>query len=100
MNDLFEKKVRAAAVAAWWTVLSGYALLFVTWFLYLVVLPAPPGWLLAMWERGGVSLRFMQIVSLWFMFAFKLFLWFLFLAALWLTLWARQLRKMDGKAAK
>jgi hypothetical protein len=27
MNDPFEKKVRAAAVAGWWVVLIGYALL-------------------------------------------------------------------------
>lgn len=41
----------------------------------------------------------MQTVSLWFLGAFKLFLWFLFLVAVWLSLWARQLRKMDGQGA-
>jgi hypothetical protein len=29
-----------------------------------------------------------------------LFLWFLILIVLWLTLWARQLRKMDRQRAK
>ena len=73
MNDPFEKKVRAAA---------------------------RPGWLLTMWGQGDVSWAFVQTVSLWFMGVFKLFMWFLFLVALWLTLWARQLRKLDRQGTK
>jgi hypothetical protein len=51
MND-FEKKVRAAAVAGWWTVLI--AVLFVTlqWIIYLVVMSDRPAWLLSMWGPG------------------------------------------------
>jgi hypothetical protein len=37
----------------------------------------------------------MQVVSLWLIGVFKLFLWFSVLVVLWLTLWARQLRKVD-----
>jgi hypothetical protein len=94
MNDLFEQKVRAAAVAAWWVVLTGYVLLTLVWLAYLGIVTTRPTWLLAMWGQD-VSWDFMQTVSLWFMGVFKLFLWFLFLTALWLTLWARQLRKAD-----
>ena len=94
MNDPFEKKVKAAAVAAWWVVLIGYVLLTVVWLVYLALVTARPEWLLAMWGQN-VTWDFMQTVSLWFMGVFKLFLWFLFLVALWLTLWARHLRKMD-----
>jgi hypothetical protein len=94
MNDSFEKKVRAAAVAAWWVVVIGYALLTVVWLVYLALVTTRPAWLLAVWGQD-VAWDFMQTVSLWFMGVFKLFLWFLFLAALWLTLWARQLRRMD-----
>jgi hypothetical protein len=46
--------------------------------------------MLAMW----------QTVSLWFLGVFKLFLWFLLLVALWLTLWARQVRKLDRPEIK
>jgi hypothetical protein len=45
----------------------------------------------------GLSWESMQTISLWFMGAFKLCLWLMFLVVLWLTLWARQLRKADGK---
>jgi len=94
MNDSYEKKVRAAAVAGWWVVLIGYVLLTVVWLVYLAFVTTRPAWMLAMWGQE-VTWDFMQTLSLWFLGVFKLFLWFLFLAALWLTLWARQLRKMD-----
>jgi hypothetical protein len=48
MNDPFEKKVRAAAVASWWVILIGYALLTLTWGVYLVLVSARPAWMLAM----------------------------------------------------
>src|SRR5579871_6500940 len=94
MNDSFEKKVRGAAVAAWWVVLIGYALLTVTWVAYLIIVSSRPAWLVAMWGPD-VTWEFMQTMSLWFMGVLKLFLWILILVALWLMLWARQLRKMD-----
>jgi hypothetical protein len=103
MNDSFEKKVRAAAAAAWWVVLVGYALLLVTWVVYLALINDRPVWMLRMWGgdlvNQGRSWESIQTVSLWFMGVFKLFLWFLFLAALWLTLWAKQLRKAGGEGA-
>jgi hypothetical protein len=64
MNDPFEKKVRAAAVAGWWVILIGYALLLVTWVVYLAIMSARPGWLLTMWGQGDVSWAFVQTVSL------------------------------------
>ena len=97
MNSSFEKKVRAAAVAAWWVVLIGYVLLVLTWLVYLGLATTRPAWLLAMWGHA-VSWDLMQNLSLWFVAVFKLLLWLLFLAALWLTLWARQLRKMDRQS--
>jgi hypothetical protein len=94
MNDPFEKKVRAAAVAGWWVVLIGYALLLITWVAYLGIVSTRPAWLLGMWGQD-LSWDFLQTVSLWFMGVFKLLIWILILVALWLTLWARQLRRMD-----
>jgi hypothetical protein len=99
MNEAFEKKVRGAAVAAWWVFVIGYALLTLTWVVYLVLVLARPEWIRTMWGQD-VTWDFFQTVSLWFLGVFKLFLWFLFLAALWLTLWARQLRKLDRQATK
>jgi hypothetical protein len=100
MNDTFEKKVRAAAVAGWWVILIAYVLLLVTWIAYLAIVSARPAWLLSMWGQGDVSWAFMQTVSLWFMGVFKLLIWLLFLVVLWLTLWARQLRKLDRQGTK
>ena len=100
MNDSFEKKVRAAAVAGWWVILIGYALLLFTWIVYLGIISARPAWLLTMWGQGDVSWAFVQTVSLWFLGLFKFFIWLMILAALWLTLWARQLRKLDRQGTK
>jgi len=101
MNDPFEKKVRAAAIAGWWVILIAYVLLTVTWVVYLAIVSARPAWLLAMWGQGDVadqgrSWEFVQTVSLWFMGIFKLVIWVLLMVVLWLTLWARQLRKQGG----
>jgi hypothetical protein len=95
MNDPFETRVRAAAVAGWWVVLIAYALLLITWIAYLVIMSARPAWLLVMWGQGDVSWAFVQSMSLWFMAIFKFCLWLLVLMVLWLTLWARQLRKLN-----
>jgi hypothetical protein len=99
VNEAFETKVRAAAVAGWWVVLIGYVLLTLTWVVYLALVSARPAWMLALWGHA-VSWDFLQTVSLWFLGVFKLFLWFLILVALWLTLWARQLRKLDRQGMK
>ncbi len=73
MNDPLKKKVRTAAVAGWWVVLIGYALLTLTWAVYLSFVSARPAWMRALWGPD-VSWDFMQTVSLWFLGVFKLFL--------------------------
>jgi len=95
MNNTFEAKVRAAAIAGWWALLIACALLLVTWIAFITIMSTRPAWLLAMWGQGNVSWDFMQTISLWFMGVFKLLIWLLFLVVIWLTLWARQLRKLD-----
>jgi hypothetical protein len=42
MNDTFEKRVRAAAVAGWWTVLIAVLFIIVQWIAYLAVMEARP----------------------------------------------------------
>ena len=94
MNDPFEKKVRAAAVAGWWVVLIAVGFLTLLWLLYLAVMSAHPPWLLTLWGPG-VDWPFVQSVWFWAVAAFKFCVWLMVFAALWLTLWARQLRKLD-----
>ena len=94
MNDAFEKKVRAAAVAGWWVVLIAAGFLTLVWLIYLAAMNTRPGWMLAMWGPD-VSWAVVQNVWLWVMVAFKFCVWLMALVALWLTLWARQLRKAD-----
>jgi hypothetical protein len=94
MNDLFEKKVRAAAAAGWRVFLVAAGFLTLQWLVYLAVTNTRPGWMLALWGPDA-SWAFVQNVWLWVMVAFKFCVWLMALVALWLTLWARQLRKED-----
>jgi hypothetical protein len=96
MNDDFEKRVRAAAVAGWWVVLIAAGLLLLSWIAYLLVIPAQPGWLLSLW---GPDLSWADVQNVWFwaLVIFKMSAWLMALVVLWLTLWARQLRKSAGR---
>lgn len=92
MNDAFEKRVRAAAVAGWWTFLIAAGFITLQWLVYLAVTNARPGWVLTIWGPE-VSWGLVQNVWLWVLVALKFCVWLMALVALWLTLWARQLRK-------
>ena len=96
MNDVFEKRVRAAAVAGWWTLLIAVGFILIQWIGYLLVTSARPAWLLSWWGPG-TTWPFVQTVWFWAIAIMKVCVWFLALVALWLTLWARQLKKRaDG----
>ena len=99
MNDQFGKRVRAAAVAGWWVALIAVGFLTLQWLIYLAVMSAHPAWLLSLWGPG-VDWPFVQSVWLWAVAAFKFCVWLMVLAVLWLTLWARQLRKLDRQGPK
>ncbi len=92
MNDVFEKRVRAAAVAGWWTLLIAVGFLLIQWIMYLLVTSARPPRLLWMW---GPDTAWSFVQTVWFrsLAIAKICLWPFALAILWLTLWARQLRK-------
>jgi len=49
MNDIFEKRVRAATVAGWWTLLIAVGFITLQWLIYLAVMSARPAWFLTMW---------------------------------------------------
>jgi hypothetical protein len=92
MEDIFEKRVRAAAIAAWRTILVGVILLVLQWILYLIFMSAHPAWLLWLWGPD-TGWQFIQTVWFWAAALFKAFLWILAVIALWLTFWSRALRK-------
>ena len=97
MIDEFERRVRAAAVAAWCVVLFAAGLLIFSWLAYLALTSAQPAWLLSM---CGPNISWTDIQSVWFfaIVTFKMIVWLMVLTALWLTLWARQLRKRRSGA--
>ncbi len=64
MNDVFEKRVRAAAVAGWWTLLIAVGFLLIQWIIYLLVMSARPTWLLWMWGPDS-TWSFVQTVWFW-----------------------------------
>jgi hypothetical protein len=96
MNDAFEKKVRAAAVAGWWVIVIAVGFLTLQWLIYLTIMSTQPAWLLSMWGPG-VDWPFVQIVWFCALVALKFCVWLMIFAVIWLTLWARQLRKPDRK---
>jgi uncharacterized membrane protein YhaH (DUF805 family) len=96
MNDAFEQRVKAAAVAGWWVVLITVAFITLQWIIYLIVMSARPAWFLSMWGPG-TNWSFVQQVWFWAIVVLKFILWLMILVVIWLTLWARRLRKADGR---
>lgn len=94
MDDVFEKRIGAAAAAAWRTVLVGIVLLMIQWGMYLIFTASQPAWLRRLWGPD-MSWPFVKTVWFWAAAGIKAFLWILALLALWLTLWAKQLRKVN-----
>jgi hypothetical protein len=97
MNDTFQIRVHAAAVAAWWTLLIASVFFAFQWLMYLRVMATQPLWVVSSWGPGETweSIRTGWSQGLVFL---KLTLWLLVLAALWLTLWSRQLQKRPRSA--
>ena len=96
MNDVFERRVMAAAVALWWVVLLAAGLLLVSGIGYLVVIHAQPPWILSLWG-ADLSWAYIQNVCLWSIIVLKLMVLLMAFVALWLTLWARQPRQSVGR---
>lgn len=93
MNDPFTARVRAAAVAGWWTLLIAVAFMLVQWFVYLhFAYNGPSAWLLSLLGPDA-DWPFIQNIWVWMVAVFKLCMWLMALVVVWLTLWARKLRK-------
>ena len=95
MNDMLAIRVRAAAVAGWWTVLIAAGFITLLWAIYLLMMAQRPAWILAMW-RPGADWPEVQHVCLGAIVTLKFVVWLMTLAVIWLTLWGRQLSKRAG----
>ena len=93
MNDEFAKRVRAAAIAGWWTVLIVAAFTTFQWLAYLCVLKNRPACVRAMWGPD-VTWATVESVWLWAIAALKFFIWLMVTVLIWLSLWARKLRRL------
>jgi hypothetical protein len=92
MDEIFIKKVRAAAVAGWWTLLIAYCFLLVQWFAYLLIMRWQPAGMLYLWGEG-VTWPEIRTIWLWGMVAFKLAVGTMLFIVIWLTLWVKKLRQ-------
>jgi hypothetical protein len=92
VDNAFRAKVRAAAVAAWWTLLVAIAFVIVQWLGYLLATNVRPAWFLALCGPGAT---WESLAPTWFnaLVLMKATLWPIAIAAIWLTLWARGLRE-------
>jgi len=97
MNDAFEVRVRAAAMAGWWTLLIAAIVLTIQWLAYLFLISSRPAWLLTLWGPG-IDWGTVQYLWVLLLAILKLAVWLCALPVLWLTLWARQLRKRSQSA--
>ena len=95
MNDVFQRRVRAAAIAGWWTLLIAIAFLTLVWIMFLVLMSARPPWLKPLFGPG-VSWDYVQNVGFWTVSIFKMCIWLMAVVVVWLTLWAKQLRRQSG----
>lgn len=92
MNEIFTKKVRAAAAAGWWTLLIAFGLLLLQWLAYLLIMTRQPAGILCLWGEG-VTWQEIRTIWLWAMVAYKLGVIMMAFVVIWLTIWARQLAK-------
>jgi hypothetical protein len=92
MKDNFQRRVHAAAVAGWWTLLVAVVFLTAVWFAFLGLISARPAWFQSLLSPG-MTWEMIQTITLWIVSVYKMCIWLLFLIVVWLSLWARQLRK-------
>lgn len=95
MDDLFTKRVRAAAAAGWWTLLIVYCFL-VLWLLYLLLMSRQPSWMLTLLGEG-VTWPIYQTFWIWAIFVFKIGFWLMTSVVVWLTIWGRRLSRLKEK---
>jgi hypothetical protein len=92
MDELYYKKVRAAAVAGWWTILFAVLLGLIIAGSSMLTLHYKPAWVLSFWS--GVTWNDFQNVILWMIVGYRLTVWAMLLIVIWLSLWAAKLKRL------
>jgi hypothetical protein len=94
VNDIFQKRVKAAAVAGWWTLLVAAIFLTIQWIAY-ISMDTWPTWMsrLMVNDSDWITTR---NVCFWIIAIFKMCIWLMAMVVNWLTLWARQLKQHAG----
>lgn len=87
------KRVRAAAVAGWWTILIAAVWMTAGWFVFMAILNARPEWLLKLWGGGDLDWPDVHRIVLQFYAVFKLMLFAVVMVVIWLSLWSRRLKR-------
>jgi hypothetical protein len=93
MDDLFHKRVRAAAVAGWWTLLVAAIMVLLITSGAAFIFNHRPDWVTRMWP--GVGWDAIQNVGLWMIAIYRVIVWVLVLIVVWLSLWSRKLKRIQ-----
>jgi len=93
MSESGDKRLGAAVRAAWCTIIIWAIWLTIAWFVWLGMMHAQPGWILALWGGGDLTWADVQRVTIWFFGAFKALMLVAVMASIWLTLYARRLKR-------
>lgn len=93
MDDLFHKRVRAAALAGWWTLLVAIAFGLLATGGFICILHRRPEMVTRMW--GNVNWDTIQTVGLWMISIYRVIVWVLLLIVVWLSLWSRKLKRIQ-----
>ncbi len=93
-NSEMAKRVRAAAVAGWWTVIIAVIFMAASWVAFLAILHYKPYWILWLWGGGDMDWSRIQYVMLDFYATAKLMLLAVVVVVIWLSLWAGKLKRL------
>ncbi len=97
MEDTLTKRVRAAAVAGWWTVLIAWCIIVVQWMAYLLIMARQEAGFLYLWGAGFTWAE-IRIIWMWGIVVMKLCIGVMLFVVIWLSPWARQLAKVTISA--
>ena len=95
MDDTLAKRVKAAAVAGWITVLLFAAFLTVAWLMVMLWLQVKPQWVLKLCGGGEFNWDKLQMMYLWGFAIMKMLLWAMLAVVVWLSLWSWKLKRLS-----
>jgi hypothetical protein len=92
MVDVFQQRIRTAAIAGWWTLLIATGFLTLVWMVFVLLISTRPPWYQSL-LGPAIGWDDLQRVGFWAVAIFKMCLWLMGVVVMWLTLWSRQLAK-------